>query len=554
MRRLHLIKLCLGFGMMIMIGSCSGSCNPPPCPTLPSTCPSAPMTPICNWGVAANAPTVWPASTQVMMMPTAMNFSGSSTGSSQVAFVSFENANDINADQHGVLRIIDGSCHEIARFPDTSIPPPVIPPSCLAAYPNLNTVPHLSPGSGLALGDIDGNPADVEIVGVLDDHTTRNGGVIAFHLVGNSLVPLWCSSQLPVGDFLPRSAAPAIAQLDKPPAPHREIILDNKVFDFNGILRYSGFSGGGNDCASAGGPCPRSHTPIVANLLGPASLPQVITGRGIYSSSTNLTWTGPASSGNLPIINPNVSNSSPGLTYPAVADLNLDGTPEIIVTDTMTNTIWVLSPSGATLASVLLPVAGCPGAGCPCPGPGCPKCGGPPVIGNFDGILGAEIGVASCNSFTVFKYNPSGSAQLTQLWSAPTNDPGGQTTAALLNTPVGPRLYYADARTLWVFNGNNGNVLQCAINPSETAIESPIIAALSPGQGGPARLIVAANNYPNPSCGQPGIRIFDTGFGARSFWNQHTYHWTNVTNNSGAIPVVEPPNWVSSAPNTYRSQ
>jgi hypothetical protein len=140
---------------------------------------------------------------------------------------------------------------------------------------------------------------------------------------------------------------------------------------------------------------------------------------------------------------------------------------------------------------------------------------------------------------------------LTQLWSMPTNDPGGQTTATLLNSPV-PRVYYTDATAFWVFNGNNGSVLQCAENTSGTAIEGPVIAALAPGQG--ARVIVAANNYSNSACGQTGIRIFETGFGARSFWNQHTYHWTNVTNSSGAIPVNEQQSWVAPAPNTYRAQ
>jgi hypothetical protein len=100
-------------------------------------------------------------------------------------------------------------------------------------------------------------------------------------------------------------------------------------------------------------------------------------------------------------------------------------------------------------------------------------------------------------------------------------------------------------------------VLQQNFNASATAIEGPIIAGFDTGgtitnlsQG---RLIVSANSaYPSfPH----GIRIFsdpDIGY-ARSVWNTHTYHRTNVTNSIGDIPAPEPPSWVSPI-NSYRVQ
>jgi hypothetical protein len=86
-----------------------------------------------------------------------------------------------------------------------------------------------------------------------------------------------------------------------------------------------------------------------------------------------------------------------------------------------------------------------------------------------------------------------------------------------------------------------------------TVMEGPVIAAFDTGQGHGA-VIVAANNYATGT--DKGIRIFDDPLigPAVSYWNQHTYHYTNVTNSHGAIPIVEPKSWVSPARNTYRVQ
>ena len=85
----------------------------------------ATLTQRCNWGVGLPAPfglapnaNQWPLSTQVMVMPTVMDFGSPPFSVSQAAFVTFKNANEINRDGGGVLRIIDAKCREIARFPD----------------------------------------------------------------------------------------------------------------------------------------------------------------------------------------------------------------------------------------------------------------------------------------------------------------------------------------------------------------------------------------------------------------------------------------------------
>jgi hypothetical protein len=506
----------------------------------------------CNWGVGSLAPTAqqWPASTQVIMMPTVMDFGGPPSGTSKVAFVSFANANDANRDGGGVLRIIDGNCREIARFPDPLFTAP-IPPGCPAT---LGTVPDLANASGLAVGNIDLTP-DVEIVGVIGGPTSSHRQIVAFTLVGSNLIPKWCSppNALPAGDSIPGPSAPAIAQLDQPGTPaalQKEIIIDNKVFNFDGTLRYTGFSHNGN-CStgvSGGGPCPRSRTVAVADVLG-TSRPQVITGRAIYTSTAPL-WTG-----TLGWVNTNVSMLAPSLLYPAVAELDATRPgPEIVVTDTMTTTLRVLSSSnGLQLASAPLPNPASINS----------RCGGPPMIADAHfGSPGPEIGVASCTRYTLFRYSPGA---LTVLWSSPTYDPGGQTTSSLYQSPGGTRVVYTDSTELRVFDGASGAQLWSTPNTSNTSIEGPVIASLDTGpqstvgvcKPGKGAVIVAANNYAFGFTGQKGVRIFNGPIGlVGSCWNQHTFHVTNVTNSFGAIPTAEPASWLNTSParNTYRVQ
>jgi hypothetical protein len=82
------------------------------------------------------------------MMPVVMDFGGAPLGTSKVAFISFENASQLNRGGGGVLRIIDLNCHEIAMFP-VPLVVGLIPPNCPA-----NIWSHrLAPASGLAVGD-----------------------------------------------------------------------------------------------------------------------------------------------------------------------------------------------------------------------------------------------------------------------------------------------------------------------------------------------------------------------------------------------------------------
>lgn len=495
-----------------------------------SACPHWPtfgplITQVANWGSGSLTPTVWPTSVQVMMTPTVVHL-GQPGPFAQVVFVSFTSAADAAADGNGVLRVIDRFGVEIARFPDTSIAPLPVPATC-SNYSNLGTVPHLSPVSGLAIGKLQANQPPT-IIGVLDDHLSNQAGLIAFQLTASGLVPIWCSQPLTAGDTIPRISAPAIAQLDAAGSPPL-IVVDNKVYDFAGKLRFSGGS-----CAS----CSHSRTPIVANVAG-APLPQVIAGNTIYTSSPGTVWS-----------NPSVTTlsgiSATAVTYAAVADMDQNGQPEIVLVDGTLGILHVFSAAG----TAFVPAVGLP------PGNNA-SCGGPPMIGDADGIAGPEIGVATCSRYTVFKYASGG---LSQLWAVPyvIKDLSGHTTSTLFKDPTGvARIYYGDGDTLRVFNAKTGALLQSVPTTSATAIEGPIIASFDTGggAGGVGRLILAASNYGVGPTGFTGIRIFtDPGIGpARGIWNQHTYHHTNVASSFGNIPTVEPSSWLPPV-NSYRVQ
>jgi hypothetical protein len=508
----------------------------------------AQLTVRCNWGVGANAPTVFPSSTQVIATPIVLNF-GAPGGFAQIAFVSFENTTQANRDGGGVLRVMNPQCKEIARFPDTSSGCvfPLIP----NAPAGFGVIPDLAPMSGIAGGNIDGT-GNAEIIAVVGGPTSQHRQIAAFNLVGNCIIPKWVSSAtaLPPADFIPPSA-PAIAQLDRPPLPaswaNAEIILDNKVFNANGTLRYTGFNGGGNNCASilgGGPPCPRSRTTAVANVVPGQPLPQMITGRGIYRSATSPSWWPLLT---LPLISSPVGNQ---LVYPAFAELDPSPGPEIVVTDTMASKLFVLTSTGTVLAVTSIPSP--PAAN--------PKCGGPPMIGETGGLPGPEIGVASCTRYTLFHYNP-GVQTITQVWSKPILDAGGQTTSTLYNSTTGPRIVYADESTLWVFNATNGFVIRTFPQSSATAFEGPVVASLDTGHPettchmGGGNVIVVSNNIWGGT--QKGVRIFDDpaiGMVA-SCWNEHGFHITNLGNSWGAIPPFEAPSWTGlPARNTYQVQ
>jgi hypothetical protein len=141
----------------------------------------------------------------------------------------------------------------------------------------------------------------------------------------------------------------------------------------------------------------------------------------------------------------------------------------------------------------------------------------------------------------------------TLKWTQTVTDPNSGTAGASafdFDNDGAAEVMSADEWGLHVFDGRTGAVKFEQRLGSCTGYETPVAADVD-GDGRAEILAVA-----NTSCGiigniNHGIYVFgnDAWVAARSMWNQHTYHVTNV-NNDATIPKNESPSWQGL--NTYR--
>jgi len=173
--------------------------------------------------------------------------------------------------------------------------------------------------------------------------------------------------------------------------------------------------------------------------------------------------------------------------------------------------------------------------------------GGVPTIADFDGDGLPEIGIAGGSRYVVFDTDGS------VLWTTPTQDfsSGGTGSSAFDFDGDGQvEIVYADERYLRVYNGADGTVLFQIENTSGTAYELPVVADVD--QDNHSDIVVATNDYFISGFGS-GIRVYEdqnnSWVNTRSIWNQHSYHIDNI-NDDGTVPTVEEKSWQTH--NTYR--
>ena len=108
---------------------------------------------------------------------------------------------------------------------------------------------------------------------------------------------------------------------------------------------------------------------------------------------------------------------------------------------------------------------------------------------------------------------------------------------------------YNDETHLRIYDGASGEVLWERENSSATAYEYPVIADVD--NDGNAELVVCANDFAFGS--HHGIRVFgdleDNWVRTRRIWNQHTYHISNI-HEDGSVPQAEQDGWLLY--NSYR--
>lgn len=159
-----------------------------------------------------------------------------------------------------------------------------------------------------------------------------------------------------------------------------------------------------------------------------------------------------------------------------------------------------------------------------------------------------EIIVASSSNLTTF--DASGK----MLWTKATNDLGSKSTGATtfdFNSDGQEEILYADEDTFYILEGTTGQTLWSQDNPSGTAYEYPVVADTD--NDGSADIIVVSNKYSEGASEKvTGVKIFE-GKGwpeARTIWNQYSFHQTNIMDN-GTVPVNEKQSWLEG--NSYRS-
>lgn len=378
-----------------------------------------------------------------------------------------------------------------------------------------------------AVGDLDGD-GTLEIV-----VPRRSGGVLAFRANGSLL---WASTR--ADGTTPYTSAfdsitVALADLDNDGK--AEVVLGGVVLDHLGRLVTNASIGreawGGND-ASYGA------VSIVADVDGVAATTaqHVVTGNRAIRKDGTFVW--------------DVSATVPD-GYPAISDLDEDGTPELVVVGAgqlrVQNAL-----TGAVLAQLALPGSGR---------------GGPPTVADFDRDGRMEIAAANGTAYSVFEYDPAATPRLSVKWSKPTQDGSSNVTGSSVFDFEGDgaaEVLYNDECYARVYKGTDGTELFRVPNSSATIHEYPVLVDVDADNN--TELVIVANDrnhlHGGLSCAYPagvtprrGVFVYgdknDRWVRTRRIWNQHAYHLTNVLGD-GRIPAVETRSFVATENNDYR--
>ena len=497
-----------------------------------------------SWGPTAhelpNDTDVWSTPTVARMVDTNCDGKIDKLDSPEVGFV----AGDVSGTcctspgtcQTGVLRMLDGRTGKELWSLDKASPT------------SIGFMGGVSP----ALGDLDGDGI-VDIVAM-----TGEGYVVVVDHNGR----VTRTSDLPYGlsgtgtcGGTGWGGGLAIADMDHDGAP--EIAFGDTVWTTRGGGLTRVFVGGRGTGGGVG-----QELSVLADLdLAPDGNLELVAGNTAYRANGTLLWHAAITDG-----------------FPAVGDFNKDGKPDVAVVGS--GQIWILE--GRTGAIELGPMA-LPGKGA----------GGPPTVADFDGDGQPEIGVAMANYYSVVKPDyAKGTIDL--LWKMANHDYSSSVTGSTVFDFEGdgiPEVIYADECWLWVFDGPTGAVRMAWSHSSFTATEASMLADID--GDGHAEMLIPSNGVdmnkwhcaeheaggsggpvngqywtpgPDTNLSYRGLVALgdsaDSWVGTRTLWNEHSYHVTNVCDDSdsacsapntyGSIPSLEANNWTVPWLNDFR--
>jgi RHS repeat-associated protein len=338
----------------------------------------------------------------------------------------------------------------------------------------------------------------------------------------------WISDAHPMPRFTGDSrfvgGAVSIANLDGGPRPH--VIVGASVFDADGHLLGDGRTLGG----TTGGTGLRSAISAIADL-DLDGIPEIVAGPTAY----RLTG------GQLTKVWQRTDRPD---GYVAIGNLDDDPFPEIVIAGN--GRIAMLNHDG-TDAEVWNPPTHAP---VPIPGGGLGGSGGSPTVADLDGDGIPEIGIAAAVNYLVF--NRDGAIR----WKAATSDRSSRSTGSTVFDFDGDgnvEVVYRDEVFLRVYRGADGLLLAKVPVSSATWAELPVVADVD--NDGHADIVVTSDRLLDNSVASTGVFVLQDVFNkwtrTRRIWNQHGYHVTNV-DEDGTIPAVESPHWLVPGLNSFR--
>ena len=476
------------------------------------------------WYWGETAPAVEPAHVQVMSAPMVADMNNDTIP--EVVFNTFSGG---SYQGNGILRILNGKTGELIASSDRNV---------------LMT----DGGSQVALGDLDGDTIP-EIVTCSAEYKLA---VFNFDPETNAISLRWKSTN-PMREC--GQGGPGIADFNgdgKPEVYVRYHVHDGNTGELLGSQSCVGFD---NNTAHA--PCDYS---VAADLDGDGEL-ELVGGNVAFKLDLE----------NKQLVKVYDRSGDGHIDgYPAIADLDLDGNPEIAVVRANNNTLMAFRHDGSNFwdAPINHTQNGLNvGAG------------GPPTIANLDDTPNPEVTFAGRYAYLVVNYDG------TVKWTRTTRDYSSAKTGSSVFDFDGDgkaEVVYADEYFLRVYDGESGETRFCQCNTSGTHWEYPVIADVNNDDA--AEIIVSSNNSMIPNCptsltdaqgndacvaalmeagktdptvlaGTHGVRVFSSPdrdwVNTRKIYNQHAYSVTNISDN-GSVPTHPKSNWTTQNLNNFR--
>ena len=396
--------------------------------------------------------------------------------------------------------------------------------------PGVDPAYRTTPGGEVAIGELVADSPGPEIVACSASVRSNTPGHLLLIAANGTLIRRFdtAPNDVPCG-----FDAPALADLDGDGTP--EIVVRYLVAHADGTVRRLHESGGAS-----------FPYLTVANIDDDPDL-EIVGGDRAYDPDGTVVWIRDGSDGQPAL----------GAAYVAIADLDLDGNPEVI---RIGGGKFIMALDGRTGATIWGPIDINPAemegviatidAARPVPGVG----GGPPTIANFDDDPNPEIAFAGGFAYVIFEHDG------TRKWYRETVDRSSRQTGSSIFDFEGDgiaEVLYNDERSFRVYRGPDGEVLDQRCSTSGTLREYPIVVDVDNDDH--AEVVLMSNNYAfaclDGTPARSGITVFghpeNQWVRTRRIWNQHTYHVTNV-DEDGRIPAREADNWTTPGLNNFR--